>query len=234
MIMAGDLSDFTGKQVTRNQFFFFFRLHRKLVRGFFSNASHMLTENGEVHITHRTTGPFNKREIVELAEEIGLCLIEKVPFAISYYPGYVNKRGSGPKTNETFSVGECSTFKFSHNAGKLTNIAREIAREMLSSLPNVQTYNILISRFCKEGLLNEARELFEKMNKNGCSPDHFTYNIIIQGFLQHNETSCAVKYFQMMVDKGFSANATIKTMLSAKKVDKTFTIIFSKVSVKAF
>jgi pentatricopeptide repeat protein len=83
------------------------------------------------------------------------------------------------------------------NAGKFTNIARE----MLRSLPNVQTCNIIINGFCKEGLLNEVRELFEKMNRNSCSLDHFTYNIIIQGFLQHNETSWAVKYFPMMVDR---------------------------------
>ncbi|XP_059441427.1 pentatricopeptide repeat-containing protein At1g64100-like [Corylus avellana] len=214
-------------------------LHRKLVRGFLSNANHMLTENGEVHITHKTTHPFSKWEIVELAEEIGLCLVEKVPFVRWYYPGYVHKRGSGARINQTFHLGECSTFKFTSkilfhntlidgmcNAGKLT-----IAREMFSSLPtkglqpNDRTYNIMINGFCKEGLLKEARELFEKMNKNGCSPDHFTYNIIIQGFLQHNETSWAVKYFQMMVDKGFSANVTTNTiwtnLFSTKKVEQT-------------
>ncbi|XP_059444414.1 pentatricopeptide repeat-containing protein At1g64100-like [Corylus avellana] len=213
-------------------------LHRKLVRGFLSNANHMLTENGEVHITHKTTHPFSKWEIVELAEEIGLCLVEKVPFARWYYPGYVNKRGSGAEINQTFHLGECSTFKFASNilfhntlidgmcnAGKLT-----IAREMFNSLPtkglqpNYRTYNIMINGFCKEGLLNEARELFEKMNKNGCSPDHFTYNIIIQSFLQHNETSWVVKYFQMMVDKGFSANVTTNTiwtnLFSAKKAEQ--------------
>jgi pentatricopeptide repeat protein len=204
----------------------------------------MVTENGEVHITHKTAYPFGKWEIVELAEEIGLCLIQKVPFDIRYYPGYVNKRGSGPKINKTFPLGECSTFKFASNilfyntmlddmcnAGKLT-----IAREMFNSLPtkglqpNVRTYNIMINGFCKEGLLNEARELFEKMDKNNCS--------LNQGFLQQNEISWAVKYFHTIVDKGFSANWTTETtwidLLSAKKVDKTFTIIFSKVYVKAF
>jgi pentatricopeptide repeat protein len=200
----------------------------------------MLTENGEVHITHKTAYPFSKWEIVELAEEIGLCLIEKVPFAIRYYPGYVNKRGSGAKINQTFPLGECSTFKFASNISFYNTLIHDmcndgkhtIAREMFSSLHNVQTYNIMINGFCKEGLLNEARELFEKMNQNGCSPDHFTYNIIIQGFLQYNETSWAVKYFQMMVDDGFSANATTKTiwtdLLSAKKVDKTLIVSISK------
>ena len=189
----------------------------------------MLTEDGEVHITHKTTSPFDKWEIVELAEEFGLCLIQKVPFDIRYYPGYVNKRGSGPKINQPFPLGECSTFKFASNisfyntliddmcnAGKLT-----IAREMFNSLPtkglqpNVRTYNIMINGFCKEGLLNEARELFEKMDKNNCS--------LNQGFLQQNEISWAATTETTWID-----------LLSAKKVDKTFTIIFSKVYVKAF
>jgi 25S rRNA (uracil2634-N3)-methyltransferase len=93
-------------------YIFFSRLHRKVISGFLSNANHMLTENGEVHITHKTAYPFRKWEIVELAEEIGLFLVEKVPFQRWHYPGYMNKRGSGAKINRTFRVGECSTFKF--------------------------------------------------------------------------------------------------------------------------
>jgi pentatricopeptide repeat protein len=42
----------------------------------------------------------------------------------------------------------------------------------------------MIKGLCKEELLNEARELFEKIEENGCSPYHITYNTIIQGFLQ--------------------------------------------------
>ena len=88
-----------------------------------------------------------------------------------------------------------------YNAGKLTT-----ARDLFNTLPakgvqaNVWTYNIMIKGLCKEGLLIEASELFEKMEESCCSPDHVTYNTIIQGFLQHNETSWAVKYLQMMVD----------------------------------
>jgi len=90
----------------------FFRLHRMLVRGFLRSAIDMLTENGEIHITHKTAYPYTKWEIVELAEEIGLCLLKKVRFHSWYYPGYINRRGSGTQINETFPVGECSTFKF--------------------------------------------------------------------------------------------------------------------------
>jgi pentatricopeptide repeat protein len=89
----------------------------------------------------------------------------------------------------------------------------------------------MIKGLCKEGLLNEARELFEKMDTNDCLPDHVTYNTMIQGFLKHNETSLAVKYLQMMVDKGFSADAITTTILmdlSSNQADKTLQELFQK------
>ena len=62
------------------------------------------------------------------------------------------------------------------------------------------------------------------MEGNGCSPNDRTYNRIIQGLLQHSKTSKATKYLQIMVDKGFSANATTASMLvdmvSPNQVDK--------------
>lgn len=72
----------------------------------------MLTANGEVHVTHKTADPFNRWEVEKLAEEAGLCLVEEVEFTKLDYPGYHNKRGYGKKSNRTFRVGKCSTFKF--------------------------------------------------------------------------------------------------------------------------
>lgn len=76
-------------------------------------AKKMLTKDGEVHITHKNADPFCKWEIVKLAEKIGLVFVEKVPFKISDYPGYENKRGSGENCDGTFRLGDSSTFKFS-------------------------------------------------------------------------------------------------------------------------
>ncbi|XP_062012087.1 uncharacterized protein At4g26485-like isoform X3 [Rosa rugosa] len=87
-------------------------LHQDLVRRFFTSACKMLKERGEVHVTHKTAHPFNKWEIVKLAEEAGLYLVEEASFSRGDYPGYLNKRGSGKKCNRTFPVGECSTYKF--------------------------------------------------------------------------------------------------------------------------
>ena len=103
------------------------------------------------------------------------------------------------------------------------------ARELFNSLPlkglqpNVRTYT-MIKGLCKEGLLDEASELLEKMDGNGCSPNDRTYNTIVQGLLQHNETLKAMKLVKIIVDKGFSANASTTSMLidllSANSGDK--------------
>ncbi|KAL6206116.1 hypothetical protein ACLB2K_023365 [Fragaria x ananassa] len=88
------------------------KLHQHLVRGFFASACKMLKVNGEVHVTHKTSHPFSRWEIVKLAEEVGLCLVEEASFSRGDYPGYLNKKGSGKKCNRTFPIGLCSTYKF--------------------------------------------------------------------------------------------------------------------------
>uniref|UniRef100_A0A2N9EWU3 ABC transporter family G domain-containing protein n=1 Tax=Fagus sylvatica TaxID=28930 RepID=A0A2N9EWU3_FAGSY len=115
--------------------------------------------------------------------------------------------------------------------------------------PNLQTYANLLDGLCKnnqiaeamtlfqemedkklcqEGLIDEASELLEKMDGNGCSPDDRTYNTIIQGLLQHNETSKAMELVKIMVDKGFSADATtvslLVDLLSANLEDKAISV----------
>ncbi|XWS09602.1 hypothetical protein CRYUN_Cryun39dG0003700 [Craigia yunnanensis] len=87
-------------------------LHKNVVKGLLRNAYDMLTENGEVHITHKTAHPFSMWEIEKLANEVGLGLLDQVPFWIWDYPGYKNKRGHGIRCDDSFRVGQCSTFKF--------------------------------------------------------------------------------------------------------------------------
>ncbi|KAI9115525.1 hypothetical protein K1719_013194 [Acacia pycnantha] len=87
-------------------------LHRDLVRGFMKSSREMVSEDGEIHVTHKTTHPFSEWKIEEIAKEVGLFLVKEVPFYKWDYEGYCNKKGSGSKCNKTFIVGECSTFKF--------------------------------------------------------------------------------------------------------------------------
>ena len=42
----------------------------------------MLSNDGEIHITHKTAYPFCKWEIVKLAEGVELFLVEEVPFNV--------------------------------------------------------------------------------------------------------------------------------------------------------
>ncbi|GJT83560.1 heavy metal-associated isoprenylated plant protein 41-like protein [Tanacetum coccineum] len=86
--------------------------HRKLLTGYFKNASRMLNSNGEIHVRHHTEPPYDKWNIIELAKAEGLELLEETPFNPRDYPGYSNKRGAGDNADNSFRVGQCSTYKF--------------------------------------------------------------------------------------------------------------------------
>lgn len=87
-------------------------MHRDLVNGFFRNARGMLRASGEIHVNHKTTGPYCQWNIEELASQNSLTLAECVDFKKEDYPGYNNKRGDGSRCDKSFPLGECSTFKF--------------------------------------------------------------------------------------------------------------------------
>ncbi|KAG5546760.1 hypothetical protein RHGRI_018814 [Rhododendron griersonianum] len=88
------------------------KMHRRVVHGFFRNASGMLRANGEIHVNHKTTTPFNRWCIKELASQNSLAFIECVDFKAEDYPGYNNKRGDGLKSDDPFPLGACGTYKF--------------------------------------------------------------------------------------------------------------------------
>ncbi|CAD5329128.1 unnamed protein product [Arabidopsis thaliana] len=76
--------------------------HKELVRGFLENAKEMLEEDGEIHITHKTTYPFSDWGIKKLGKGEGLKLLKKSKFELSHYPGYINKRGSGGRRSDDY------------------------------------------------------------------------------------------------------------------------------------
>ncbi|GJN33673.1 hypothetical protein PR202_gb22294 [Eleusine coracana subsp. coracana] len=86
--------------------------HKKLVRGFFSNASHLLGPHGEIHVSHKVGHPYDSWDLEQLASESSLVLTEKVGFYKADYPGYNQKRGDGLKSNRGFKLDPCCTFKF--------------------------------------------------------------------------------------------------------------------------
>lgn len=95
-------------------------MHKDLVLGFFKNASRMLCPDGEIHVNHKTTGPFNNWNIENLASQCFLTLIGCPDFKKEDYAGYNNKRGDSARCDEPFPLGKCSTFKFVHNPKAIT------------------------------------------------------------------------------------------------------------------
>jgi len=73
----------------------------------FNNAQAMVSEIGEIHITHKEKDPNSKWELVKQAEEYGLLLKESSDFSKEDYHGYVNRRGALPKVGGTSFLGEC-------------------------------------------------------------------------------------------------------------------------------
>ncbi|CAJ2637100.1 unnamed protein product [Trifolium pratense] len=86
--------------------------HKNVVSGFLRNAKDMLSYFGQIHITHKTTHPYSCWNIKNLGEDLGLSFLEEVDFDQFSYPGYNNKRGAGSNCDQSFPIGESSTFKF--------------------------------------------------------------------------------------------------------------------------
>jgi 25S rRNA (uracil2634-N3)-methyltransferase len=87
-------------------------LHKKLVRGYFCNARHLLRPCGEIHVSHKSGPSYDKWDLEKIAAEFSLILVEKVGFQKAQYPGYNQKKGDGPMCDKSFPLGTCFTFKF--------------------------------------------------------------------------------------------------------------------------
>ena len=69
---------------------------------------------------------------------------------------------------------------------------------------NLHTYTAMIHGFCKEGLLDEAISLLEKMEENGCAPNFVTYYVVLHRcLLERNENAKAEKLLHEMISRGF-------------------------------
>lgn len=81
----------------------------------------------------------------------------------------------------------------------------------------------MINELCNGGLLNDAEELLREMEDKACSPNDWTFNTMIRGFINNNETLRAMGLIQQMLERDFSADAStmglIVDLLSQDKVD---------------
>ncbi|KAL2551240.1 uncharacterized protein Fot_04859 [Forsythia ovata] len=73
--------------------------HRRLVHQFLKNAKEIMSDNGEIHISHKTNNFHIEWNLESVASSHGLKLIEAVEFNQYDYPGYNTKCGFGEKAN---------------------------------------------------------------------------------------------------------------------------------------
>ncbi|XP_021836080.1 putative pentatricopeptide repeat-containing protein At1g12700, mitochondrial [Spinacia oleracea] len=92
-------------------------------------------------------------------------------------------------------------------SGQLEDAANLFYDLVLKGLqPNVKTYN---------GLMNEVDKVLRNMEEDGCSPDDITYNTIIRRYILNNDLSKALWYCDLMVNKGFEADANTFHLLTS-------------------
>ncbi|VVA21007.1 PREDICTED: pentatricopeptide repeat-containing [Prunus dulcis] len=90
----------------------------------------------------------------------------------------------------------------------------------------------MINGLCIGGRTSEAEKLLIEMEEKGCSPNGWTYNVIIRGFINNNETVRAMELIQQMVKGRFSADASttelIIDLLCKDKVDPALLPLMQK------
>ncbi|KAL0432941.1 UNVERIFIED_CONTAM: Pentatricopeptide repeat-containing protein, mitochondrial [Sesamum latifolium] len=86
-------------------------------------------------------------------------------------------------------------------------------------VPNVYTYSIMIDRFCKAGLIQQARCWFDEMMRDGCTPNVVTYTAIIHAYLKARKISDANK-----VERACAIYEKMRGNANVHDVDIYFTI----------
>ncbi|XP_039827713.1 pentatricopeptide repeat-containing protein At1g05670, mitochondrial-like isoform X2 [Panicum virgatum] len=101
----------------------------------------------------------------------------------------------------------------------LSRLPLDGAIELFQELPdkNVCSYNILLKALCGAGHVEDAHQLFDKMELR---PDVATYGILVHGYCALGELESAVKLLDEMVARGMNPNATVYTSVVALLCDK--------------
>ncbi|XP_074303419.1 uncharacterized protein LOC141637912 [Silene latifolia] len=86
------------------------RKNQKLVRGFVNNAKKMMNEDGEIHITHKSSSLFRQWDIPKIGSDQGLHLTQEIKFKRRMFPGYSPKYGFGG--DDSFHCDPSKTYKF--------------------------------------------------------------------------------------------------------------------------
>ncbi|KAL5820397.1 hypothetical protein ACOSQ3_022279 [Xanthoceras sorbifolium] len=112
----------------------------------------------------------------------GLCLTDRIDNA---WKLFVSKTNNGCR----------------HNV-----ITYNATREMISKgvVPNVVTYNTLLSGLFRVGKIKLAKELYYEIQLNNVMPDEYTYNILIDRFYKNGCVTKAIEIPHTLINGKFS------------------------------
>ncbi|CAA7059013.1 unnamed protein product [Microthlaspi erraticum] len=78
---------------------------------------------------------------------------------------------------------------------------------------DIRTFNILLDGFRKNGMLEKALVIFQRLQKSQMEPDIFTYNIIIEGLCKACKVEDAWKLFCSLDLKGVMPDVVTYSIL---------------------
>ncbi|XP_018492565.1 pentatricopeptide repeat-containing protein At2g06000 isoform X2 [Raphanus sativus] len=91
--------------------------------------------------------------------------------------------------------------------GKAEKALELLAEMMMTSSPDIVTYNTLIKGFCESNDLNKAYDMFcEVKSRKGCSLDVVTYTSMMSGYCKAGKVKEASLLFDEMVGLGIYPN----------------------------
>ncbi|KAF3780460.1 Pentatricopeptide repeat-containing protein [Nymphaea thermarum] len=108
---------------------------------------------------------------------------------------------------------------------KLAKEAQSLCERMKDKFPpDLKTYSVLLSGWCKVKNLVEAGKIWNEMVDKGLKPDIVAHNTMLEGLFMGGRKSEAIKLFELMKVKGPSPNVRSYTILmgnlcKSKKMD---------------
>ena len=105
--------------------------NKNLLMIFFSHISHCLLPGGQVHVTHKTKGPFYRWNLVSLAQNSNLIYTGAVIFDRSLFPGYISRKVLSCKS---FPMHDSQTYIFSEKASSLSPLLGSLTLPLLENI----------------------------------------------------------------------------------------------------
>lgn len=85
----------------------------------------------------------------------------------------------------------------------------------LGCQPTIETYIMLIRKFCRWRQLDDVSKIWNAMRENGVSHDRSSYIVLIHGLFLNGKLEEAHKYYIEMLEKGFFPEPKTEDMLQA-------------------